>query len=533
VRLAAVLTQLTCGACLLIGTVGLVLVLQNRAGGVVPAVAWLVAAMAGLVFGGLIYRGGLIPMLAATAIDAGFGIALITTRLGTLRALLRILPEPDVATIGQALAAGGIAMLGVAALCLVAVPQGLRYARWFRDAAATRSAQSTARGFPPPPVAARGSVYIIPAEAQASRRRLYLVLGGVAIGIGAGVGVLVSSMPRTARPSPGGSATSSAIGTPPEATLPLTTPREPADAALPPGDASLPPDGAGEPGAIGEPSGPGAVQSLIDAQRAAIAHADVPALAGLVTADVFGFGVDADEVAEGRDAVAAQLARDLGEPPAGGFTVESTALSIGEDRGHAWIAQELAIGAGGREPRKLAITELAAVIDGRWRVVALHWATPVDDATALRLAVLKTLPAPGPIRDRHDGSDELDQAARAAFASRAAFAEARSERPDAFNYGSGGERARGGAGIKRIFTRLKAQIRVHDGVRVVGGGAWDPAQRAAPWIAWAAVNVDFTARTRAATDVTQTFRVLAILIKEGADWRLVQTQWSNGGPIGR
>jgi len=35
----------------------------------------------------------------------------------------------------------------------------------------------------------------------------------------------------------------------------------------------------------------------------------------------------------------------------------------------------------------------------------------------------------------------------------------------------------------------------------------------------------------AATDVTQTFRVLAIMLKEGADWKIVQTQWSNGGPV--
>ena len=50
-------------------------------------------------------------------------------------------------------------------------------------------------------------------------------------------------------------------------------------------------------------------------------------------------------------------------------------------------------------------------------------------------------------------------------------------------------------------------------------------------IGWAAVNVDYTAKSRAATDVTQTFRVLAILLRDGTDWKIVQTQWSNGGPI--
>ena len=53
-RLAGVLTQLSCGACLLIGTIGLVLVQQNKTGSIGPVAAWLATAMAGLVFGGLI-----------------------------------------------------------------------------------------------------------------------------------------------------------------------------------------------------------------------------------------------------------------------------------------------------------------------------------------------------------------------------------------------------------------------------------------------------------------------------------------------
>jgi len=269
-------------------------------------------------------------------------------------------------------------------------------------------------------------------------------------------------------------------------------------------------------------------------QRAAIGKADVKTLGGLLATTVFGFGIDAGEVAEGRDAVAAQLAHDLGglgDPPAGGFTVTSKALSIGEEGNHAWIAEELEVAAAGHEPRRFAISELAALVGGKWMVVALHWATPVSDAIAQRLAIMKTIPVPQPISDRHDGSADLDRAVRAAFGSRAAFAEARSERPDAFNYGSGGERAHGGTGIKRIFAKLRAQIRMHDGVRVAAGSLWDPAQKTTPWIGWAAVNVDFTSKTRAATDVTQTFRVLAIMLKEGADWKIVQTQWSNGGPI--
>src|SRR5262249_25745362 len=87
-RVAGALTQLSCGACLLIGTIGLVLVEQNRTGGVATVAAWLVAAMAGLVFGGLIYRGGLVSMLIAAAVDGGFGLLLATFDRDALHRLL-------------------------------------------------------------------------------------------------------------------------------------------------------------------------------------------------------------------------------------------------------------------------------------------------------------------------------------------------------------------------------------------------------------------------------------------------------------
>lgn len=544
-RVAGVLSQLSCGACLLIGTIGLVLVQQNKTGSTAAVGAWLVTAMAGLVFGGLIYRGGLVSMLVAAAIDAGFGIILITIEYDTLRKLLKILPAGDVGTIGDALNVAGYAMIGAAVVCLVALPHGIRFARWFREAAATRNAMSTAPGFPPPPVPARGSVYIIPADEAASRRRLYILLGGLAIGVGIAIGVLVSSTrssqapaePKTATPGgsgvgrgPGSGNTPRGLGVPVDA-QPAAQGSVASDAHAAVTIRPLPGNETADGGIVLALKPSDTVANLLAAQRDAIARVDGKALGALVSPAAFGFGIDADEVAEGRGAVVEQIVRDLGEPPPGGYTVESKALSIGDERDHAWIAEELEVGAAGRPPRRFAITELAAAIDGAWRIVALHWATPIADATAERMAILKTMPTPQPIPDRHDGSDELNRAVRAAFASRAAFAEARSERPDAFNFGSGGERAHGGVGIKRIFSKLKAQIRLHDGARVVAGGAWDPAQKAAPWIGWAAVNIDFTSRTRAATEVTQTFRVLAIMMKDGADWKIVQTQWSNGGPI--
>jgi hypothetical protein len=562
-RVAGVLTQLSCGVCLLIGTIGLVLVQQNRTGQSAEVAVWLAGAMAGLVFGGLVYRGGLVSMVVAAAIDAAFGAVLVIMERGTLGALLKILPASDVDAIADALRVAGYTMIGVAALCLAAVPQGLRFSRWFRDAAATRTAMSTARGFPPPPVSAYTSVMIIPAEeAPGARRRLYLVLGGLAIGVGAGIGVLVSSTQDAAAPAAASNGVHANAATNGRATPGANRPGA-AHATVPgagsssrsstvPGGGSsagsnivpntVPGAGSGAvPGAGSNslatarpPERPLATagsaatpQALVIARRAALAKASSKALEALLLPSAFAFGVDADEVADGAPAVAAQMIADLGEMPDTGFAIESRALAIGQDGNHAWIAEELSVSATGRPTRTYAVSELATQLANGWQIVASHWAIPVDDATAQRLAILNTLPTPHPVTDA--GTGDLARAVRAAFASRDAFAAARSERPDAFNYGSGGERAKGPA-VKKIFSRLRASIRLHDGAHVVDASSWDPSQKA-PTIGWAAVNVDFTSKTRAATDVTQTFRVLAILLREDGDWKLVQTHWSNGGPV--
>jgi hypothetical protein len=148
---------------------------------------------------------------------------------------------------------------------------------------------------------------------------------------------------------------------------------------------------------------------------------------------------------------------------------------------------------------------------------------PVADATAERMAILGTLPRAAAVPNKHDGSDDLDKAVRIAFSSRAAFAAARSERDDGFNFGSGpGERVIGGVAIKRLFGRLRSELVLDGGVR---------ASEIAPGIGWAALNAVYTQKSRAATDVSQTFRVLAVLLKEDGAWKIVQTQFSNAGPI--
>jgi hypothetical protein len=115
---------------------------------------------------------------------------------------------------------------------------------------------------------------------------------------------------------------------------------------------------------------------------------------------------------------------------------------------------------------------------------------------------------------------------KTAFSSTAGYGDALADRSDAFNFGSGGERVAGGRSIKRVFAQLHAELAIHDGVHVVPGNAWDPSQSKAPWIAFVLANVDFTMGKS-----KQTFRILSILLREGSAWRVVQTQWTNGGPI--
>ncbi len=529
-RLAGVLTQLISATCLLLGTIAFVLVQQNASSGAPFVAAWCVAALAGLVFGGLMVRGGLISVLACAVLDAGFGIVLLALDHAVLRGLVRVLPASDVEMIANLLVGFGGAMVASAILCLVAIPQALRYGRWLQSdseqLAELRSmapaeiplAGSTAKGWAPPTT--KLSVWAMPAASRAetrSRRRLYIALAGFAMGLGGGIGVLVSS--------------TASRGAKPAAVARGSAAQPGSGSAVASSELAITP--IGEAGSAGD-SKPAAasVQTLIQAQRAAIEKVDFAAVAATLAPDAFGIGIDADEVAEGRDAVAAQLQRDLGESPTEGFTVESKFLTIGEADHHAWIAMELAVSVPGQDERRFAITELAAVIDGKWTIVAWHWATPIADAVAERHAILGTLPAAKPVPNLMVGPKDLEAAVRSAFGSRTAFAAARSERDDAFNFGSAlGERVVGGVAIKKLFGRLKADFRIHDGVRIVAADTWDPAQRGAPTIAFAAANIDFTAKTRAATDLTQTFRVLAVLVKEGADWKIVQTQWSHGGPI--
>ncbi|MBA3454395.1 MAG: nuclear transport factor 2 family protein [Deltaproteobacteria bacterium] len=398
------------------------------------------------------------------------------------------------------------------------------------------SAGSTAPGWTPAPARTTTTLILLrpKAEETRSRRRVYFMLGGIAVGLGAGVGVMVSS---TASKAPvaeiaSGSSSSPTPATPKGSAGAMTS----SGSAAGQGSAVI----ASQSGSAGSASaGSGSVadvapnvpiRSFLAAQRDSIAKADARGLVEHVAPTAFAFGTNADDVAEGRVAIEAMLARNLADAPPDGFTVTSKFQSIGEARNHAWVAEELEV-SDGSSSRRIAITQLCAFVGGAWTTVALHWGEPVPDALAERRAILGTLPRPGTVQNKADGGSDLDQAVRVAFASRTAFVDARSERDDAFNFGSGPNERSSGAAVKRLFARLRSELKLVGGARVVAGSTWDPAQATAPWIGFAAFNADYTYKSRAATDLTQTFRVLAILIREGEGWAVVQTQFSNAGPV--
>jgi ketosteroid isomerase-like protein len=251
------------------------------------------------------------------------------------------------------------------------------------------------------------------------------------------------------------------------------------------------------------------VEDLVARLHDALGSATAADLAPLFDDKAFAFGVDANDLAEGRDAVVAQLRADLGGP--GPVAVKFA--HVGQEGDSAWIAEEVRIGG-----KTFVVTAALALRDNAWLIFALHWGEAMPNATAYRLAREGNLSVPDVIPNTNDGS-ELAKVMQTAFASKPSFVDARSTRPDAFNFGSAsGERLKGGESIKKIFARINAVIRLHDAVKVGVLGSRG---------GWGVANVDFTDADRDGTEVTQTFRVLAVWVKEDVGWRIVQTQWSN------
>ena len=536
-RLAGVLTQLICAGGLLIGTVAFVIVKQNAHGaGIEFVIGWLVAAMIGLVSGGLVYRGSLSSLVLCAAVDAALGsvLLLIDSALGVL---VRILPASDVDTLAVVLRVLAFGMIVVAALCVIAIPQARRYASWL-ESADEPSPSTTSKGFPPPPVQSwRRSMQMSIVEAS-SRRTFWFIIGGIAVGAGAGIAVITtSSSTASTRPAihDKGSAKGSA-GDKRQGSGPAIEKEHGSDAITddrpPPPDAAVATLDAGSavaltPADAGTNAGPvtdagtqsaitDSLDTMLDGEHVDLAKGDIHALAQRAVPAIYGFGVDADEVIDSRTSFETVLNRDLGAPPPGGFDIELKYLQVGQERDFAWTAEDLAITSHGKT-RRFGITQLVGKIDNKWAIIAWQWAFGVADATASRLVHDGTMPVLKPITDAHANAEPVDAAFRGAFASPAGYAEAISSRGDAFNFGSSSEHVVGGSSVKAVFAHLPAKLGVHDGVHAL---------TISPYVGIAAANVDFTtAKTK------QTFRVLSILLKERTAWHVIQTQWSNGGPI--
>lgn len=542
---AGLLTQLIGAACLVLGLASLPVV-HDLKGGMTGVAASIVAALAAIVCGTLVWRGRLVPLALAAGLDVGFGIGL--ARGGAaVSSVLRMLPASDLHTAETVVMVGAITMFVAAILCVLGVPSALKLRQWARneiaasqimpavappsgytdvdEVAPTRERPSlrmerpsqrvSQMPLPPPPMPTPMPTAIYepppvtpPALTTTASQKLMptqvihigpyrrggkpVLIIGVAVTVIA-IGTIVLTAARGGKasaPTSNDASSPAAHGTATAAVLDASVAADPMTDAV-----------------LAAPAAPPPLDPVLDKLHAALSTANAADLAALLDAKAFAIGADSNDLAEGRDAVVEQLRGDVN---AGSLTVRFSLT--GEDADTAWLAEELDIGG-----TKLTLTAGLALHDNAWTIDALHVAVPVPNATAYQLAREDDQSQPDVIPDTKDASDLAD-ATRRAFASKPSFVEARSTRPDAFNFGSApGERLKGGETIKKVFSRINASIKLHDAVKVGPLGANG---------GWSVANVDFTEALRDG-DVTQTFRVLAIWLKNDAGWRMVLTQFSN------
>src|ERR1700690_2190017 len=115
--IAALLTQLTGGACLLLGTVAFALAMSNGEHGLAPIlVGWALAALCSVISGSLGYRGNLLGMIGAPVLAGLFGVVLLQIA-PSLAGLLNVLSAAHISMVTgivQGLAGG---MLAAAVAC--------------------------------------------------------------------------------------------------------------------------------------------------------------------------------------------------------------------------------------------------------------------------------------------------------------------------------------------------------------------------------------------------------------------------------
>ena len=505
---AGVLTQVVGAACLVLNLASLPFAhdLHARTHSILASV---VAALATIVCGTLVYRGRLIPLALAAGLNIGFGIGLPrgSAALGTL---LHVLPQNDVDTANTLVTIGSVAMFVAAILCILAIPSALRLRAWARAELARE--ELAARGAQGEQAKRASTGAIVPAAASTlkgvgpklmptqvihlNRKGKPVLIIGVAVTLIA-IGIVVISAAT-------GSSSSSAtdgmkLGSAGSATR--------AGSGSGSGSAIVVVVDAGVDATPTDPP----VEEITARLHLALQGMKVDELGLLFDAKAFAFGVEAHDVAEGRDAVVAMLRHDLGDKPNPEVSARFAQTAHEGDAG--WFAEEIKIGA-----KTYVATGVVGLRDGAWSIAALHWSIAMPNAEAYKAARDGTLELPDAIPDTHDESD-LAKAMRTGFASKPSFVAARSTRPDAMNFGSApGERVQGGETIKKIFGRLKATIHLHDAVAVGTVGAKG---------GWGAANVEFTDADRDGTQVTQTFRVLVAWLQESGGWRMVQSHWSN------
>jgi len=580
---AGLLTQIIGALCFVLGLASIPVV-HDLKGGMSGVLASVIAALAAIVCGTLVWRGRLVPLALAAGLDVGFGIGL--PRGGSaVGAMLRMLPADEASTAETLVMVAAVTMFIAAILCVLSVPSALKLRQWARDEIASgntgmfpaapatgafdlgppvyqtspvdemaptkerpslrRSAQQQHQSapyqmpsaphqmpLPPPPPEPRpgntlrgfAAAKLMPTQvininppAKGSKPALII---GVAITLIA-IGIIVitaatsSGVEEVSAKEGSGEVTSVISGSAgtPTVSPPPKSGSGSGSAVIAAGSGSA---GSGSGAVVAADVDAGAavaaippVDDFVTRFHAALGKASAPELALLFDANAFAFGVEANDLAEGRDAVVAQLKADLGTPGAVSVRFEHS----GQEGDSAWIAEELRVGG-----KTIVLTGALALREGAWVLAALHWAEAMPNATAYKLAREGNLSTGDVIPNTNDAS-ELAKAMQTAFASKPSFVEARSGRPDAFNFGSAsGERLKGGESIKKIFSRINAVIRLHDAVKVGMLGAKG---------GWGVANVDFTDADRDGTEVTQTFRVLAVWVKEDAGWRIVQTQFSN------
>jgi len=486
--IAGVMTQLMGGICFILALASLPVAhdLKTGMGGVLASI---VASLAAIVCGTLAWRGRLVPLALAAGLDIGFGVGL--PRGGSaIGAMLHILPADEASTAETLIMVAAVMMFVAAIICVLSVPAALKLRRWAREEIARTDprmpvqsqAADTLRGFTAQKPQKLYPTMVIRPAGLPPKNRLLIIIGVALTIVALGIVVITAA-------TSGGSA---AAVKPSEGSGSDVAKLRAIDAGVDEVDPFM----------LELPT----LDEFIARFHAALAKpADLPLL---FQTNAFGFGVDSHSVAETRDDLLKQLHDDIGAPAP--VTVKFSHVASEGDVG--WFAEELRVGG-----KTFVISAVAGISDGAWTIYALHWASAMPNAEAYRLARSGDLAIPDAIPDNHD-TTQLAVAMKTAFSSKPSFVEARSTRADAFNFGSAGERLKGGETIRKLFSRLRANIRLHDAVKVgmIGerGG-------------WGAANVEFTDADRDGTEVTQTFRVLTAWVKEDAGWRMTMTQWSN------